>query len=100
MAPRQTALTTIKDTITITELPGSIHTVCRDHAGMRLFYLSCKQEQADHSHSHSHSASRRSDDRRRPRVSGADMDKVYTTIKQVVRDWSAEVWWLVHSRGA
>ena len=48
--------------------------------------------QQDHEHSaHSHLAARRGDDRRRPRVSSADMDKVYTTIKQVVRDWSAEV---------
>ena len=47
--------------------------------------------QQDHEYAHSHSAARRGDDRRRPRVSSADMDKVYTTIKQVVRDWSAEV---------
>lgn len=29
--------------------------------------------------------------RQRPRPSEFDMDKVYTTIKQFVRDWSVEV---------
>lgn len=46
----------------------------------------------DHAHDHGHSRSRRGGRKQnpKPRVSDSDMDKLRSTLKQFVRDWSSE----------